>query len=99
MADQPRAVTRPWRRFAGLSVRALLILVFVLALGLGWIANRARIQREAVAAIERAGGKAWYNWEWQDDAPVPDARPRWPSWLVEAIGVDSFSDVVSVNLP
>ena len=55
------------------------------ALGLAWLANRARIQREAVAAIERTGGKAWYDWEWQNDAPVPDASTGWPAWLVEAI--------------
>ena len=54
-------------RYLRLSVRAMIGLILLLALGFGWIANRAGVQREAVAAIERAGGKVWYQWEWLDD--------------------------------
>jgi internalin A len=37
-------------------VRGLILLVLVVGVWLGWIIRSARIQREAVAAIQRAGG-------------------------------------------
>ena len=33
---------------------------------LGWIVHRAKIQRDAVAAIQRAGGSAFYEWDFRD---------------------------------
>ncbi len=39
-----------------LSVRALMVLVLVCGGWLGWVVHRARVQKDAVAAIERAGG-------------------------------------------
>jgi hypothetical protein len=34
-----------------LSVRALMVLILITASGLGWVAYRARLQRQAVVAI------------------------------------------------
>jgi hypothetical protein len=31
---------------------------------LGWVIHRAAVQRDAVAAIERARGTVMYDWEW-----------------------------------
>ncbi len=64
----------------------------------------ARIQREAVAAIERAGGCVRYNWEYVVwDASYPNARyeqlheKSWaPAWLVNVVGVDFFGHVTEV---
>ena len=39
------------------SVRALMALVLALGVGLGWFVHRAQVQRDAVAAILRAGGR------------------------------------------
>jgi hypothetical protein len=47
------AVARPWRKYMRISVRGLVVAVLVLGGGFGWVVNRARVQREAVAAIER----------------------------------------------
>ena len=47
------------------SVQFAGLMVFVLLIGgtLGWIAYRARVQRDVVAAIEQADGSVWYEWE------------------------------------
>ena len=85
------------RKYLRLSVRAMIALILLLALGFGWIANRAGVQREAVAAIERAGGKVWYQWEWLNDDAI-EGKPNWPQWLVNVIGIDYFGYVVSVSV-
>jgi hypothetical protein len=93
---------RPWWRRLDfrLSVRALIVLVLVIGGGLGWIVHRARTQRLAVAAIERAGGRVGYYWKWYDpttNPPTSLAKP-WPKWLVDAVGIDYLADVVGVQL-
>ena len=55
--DRPNR--NPPRRLLRLSVRALMVVVLVLAVVLGWFVHRAQVQREAVAAIEKAGGKVY----------------------------------------
>ncbi len=87
---------RPWRRRIRLSVRGLIVLVLVVGAGLGWIVRAARIQREAVAAIEQAGGSVQYD----RDLKTGLARsPQGPQWLVDRVGVDYFANVVVVRLP
>src|ERR1700733_11308113 len=77
------------RKRWGLSLRVLMVLVLLLGGGMGWYAYRARVQREAVAAIEAAGGKVYYDWEWNgDQAAPPTAKPKWPKWLGDRVGVD-----------
>jgi hypothetical protein len=74
--------------------------------GLGWVVNRANVQRDAVAAIEQAGGKVAYEWELtpisfiygRSFQPNPAGAPRWPRWLVEWLGPDYFGDVKKVVL-
>ncbi len=51
-----KAVSRPWQRYLRLSVRSLIVVVVLIGATLGWIARSARLQREAVAAILKAGG-------------------------------------------
>jgi hypothetical protein len=92
-AKTPRRRIRP-----RLSIRALIVLVLAIGVGLGWIVHRARVQRLAVAAIEQAGGKVEYDWQWTDHTtspPTPPLKP-WPKWLVDAVGVDYLADVASV---
>jgi internalin A len=94
----PPATILPKRRKRfGLSLRVLMVLVLLLGGGMGWYAYRARVQREAVAAIEAAGGKVYYDWEWNDDRPaLPTAKPKWPKWLVDRAGPDYLGNVVAV---
>jgi hypothetical protein len=81
------------------GLRALLVLIVVIGGWLGWIAHSARVQREAVAAIEKAGGWSAYDWEWRDGSRIPNGKPWGPKWLVDFIGVDHFGSVVAVGLP
>jgi hypothetical protein len=59
-------VSRPRRRFLRLSVRGMMVLVLVIGIGSGWLARgirSAQIQRDAVVAIQKAGGFVLYDWE------------------------------------
>jgi internalin A len=94
MPDQP--LWRSWFRRPRLSVRASMVLVLLLGGGIGWVVRSARIQRGAVAAIQRAGGRVWYSWEFKDGKPISNSRPWWPRWLVDRVGVDYFGRVVMV---
>jgi hypothetical protein len=42
-------------------VRRLIVVVLVIGVGLGWIVRSAHIQRDAVAAIKKAGGRTFYD--------------------------------------
>jgi hypothetical protein len=75
-----------------------MVAVLILGGGLGWIIHHARVQQEAVAAIERAGGSVLYNWQYKNGSPFPSGKPRWPKWLVDRIGVNCFGNVVFVFL-
>ena len=96
MSDQP--VRRPWWQRFRFSLRGLMIAIGILGVGAGWLVHRAHVQRDAVAAIERAGGKVMYDWQWRNARKLPDGRIRWPNWLVDRIVVDFFADVTYVNL-
>jgi hypothetical protein len=88
MTDQANPASRPWRRFLRFSVRGMIVLVLVIAGWLGWLVRSARIQREAVAAIERFGGRVSYDWEWNNETSIPGRKPWAPIWLMDLIGVD-----------
>ncbi len=38
--------SRPWRSYVRFSLRGLIVLVLVIAAGMGWIVRQARLQRE-----------------------------------------------------
>src|SRR5262245_49108922 len=86
------------RRRLRLSLRGMILLVLVLGLWLGWHARRARLQREAVAAVREYGGFVRYDWEFLNGRPATAAAPRAPGWLRRAIGDAYFQEVVEVNL-
>ena len=65
---------------------------------LGWIVSRAKVQRDAVAAIERAGGSVKYEWEWKDGRFNPSGKPWWPKWLMDHIGPDYFAHIAEAEL-
>lgn len=90
------------RRWLRISIRGLLVLVLIVGGWLGWAVRRARIQREAVAAIRRAGGGITYRSQYLGGnayGHVYDhgAKPWWcPRWLVDRVGIDYFDSVVQV---
>jgi internalin A len=91
------AETKPSRRLLRLSLRGLMLLVLVLAVVLGWVVRRARVQREAVAALRNSGWKVLYDWErTPGGGQNPNGQPRGPKWLVDRLGVDYLNEVVIV---
>ena len=98
MTDQTRLCSRTWWSYLRFSVRALIILVLLAGVWLGWLVRSAHTQREAVAAIQRAGGYFEYQWGFRDGVLVRNERPWWPKWFVDRMGVDYFGNVVAVNL-
>jgi hypothetical protein len=98
MADQARPVSGR-RRYLRFSVRGLLILVLLIGGWLGWLAQTARTQREAVAAILNANGAIRYDWQGASFASVEPAQPMATSWLARTIGQDYLHSVVLVALP
>jgi hypothetical protein len=99
MASQPDPAPHPWRRLLRFSVRGLIVFVVVVGAGLGWIVRQAQIQRDAVAAITRAGGWAAYDWQWRGGKMISEGTPWAPGWLVDLIGVDYFDHVTAVGFP
>jgi len=92
MTGRPiRRSRRSYRRF---SVRGLIVLVLAIGGWLGWIVRSARVQREAVAAIQRAGGWVWYDWQYDHGRFIPAGKPWAPGWLVDRLGDDYFGHVV-----
>jgi hypothetical protein len=74
----PRFTLVAWRRptdTAGgdtcASACALIILILVIGVWLGWLARAAHVQRDAVAAIEQTGAVVRYDWQFQNGIPDP----------------------------
>jgi internalin A len=87
------------RRRIGLSLRVLMVVVLLLGGGFGWLAYRARVQRQAVAAIEAAGGTVFYDWDYADEAPIlPGKKRPWPNWLIKLVGPDYLGNVTFVHV-
>jgi hypothetical protein len=97
------APAKPVRRRWGLrfSLRTFLGLVTIFCIVLAWRLHRAKVQREAVKAIQDAGGWVHYDYQVGDARAVtndPQARPWEPRWLLDMVGIDFFHDVTEVNM-
>jgi Leucine Rich repeat len=102
MTDQPSPRTR-WRLpRARVSVRALMGVVLVLAVGLGFYVRSVHVQQDAVAAIKRAGGSVQYDRRWGDHDPdiYPHLGGKWraPMWLARLVPVDYVANIAGVHL-
>ncbi len=65
MDSPPKPTSRHWWNYVRLSVRGLIVLVLLIGAWLGWVVRSARIQRQSVAAIQAAGGRVMYDWQWK----------------------------------
>jgi len=95
---KPKPLSRPWWNYLRFSIRGLIVLVLLIGLGLGWMVRSAHTQRDAVAAIRKAGGVVKYDWEWSNGYDISGGKPWAPQWLLDLIGVDFFGHVTSVWL-
>jgi hypothetical protein len=82
-----------------MSVRALMLVVLVVGGGLGWLTHRARVQREAVAAIEAAGGSVIYDWQWDSATSWLKLGSPTPGWLRRHLGPGFFEHITCVSVP
>ncbi len=79
-----------------------MIFVTLFAIACSWFAvkmQQARRQREAVEAIQKLGGAAYYDYQFVEwDVPLRTTEPPEPAWLRKLVGDDFFADVVAVLL-
>src|SRR5262245_59970987 len=87
--------TRRRRKPLRLTVGALMILVLAIGGPMGWVA-RTRVQREAVAAVLKAGGYVGYNGQRPGTEHVAAAPGPGPRWLRNLLGIDAFDTVTFV---
>jgi hypothetical protein len=90
----------PWSRRIRFRLQSLMIAIGVVCIVLGWVIQRAHVQRDSVWAIQRAGGRVMYAWEWRWSKlwPVATKAAGWPHWLTDHIGIDYLSNVTYVEI-
>jgi internalin A len=98
MSEITRDSHRPRLRLR-VRLRELIALVLIVGGWLGWIVHRARIQREAIVAIEKAHGQIVYNWQLSKGAVVQGAKPPKPGWLGTWLGREYFERPIRVSFP
>ena len=79
-----------------ISLRVMILLVVASAGWLGWVTNRAKVQRKTAAEIGKYNGYVRYDYEMVDGDVIPDAEPRAPAWLRRIVGDENFRRVVLV---
>jgi hypothetical protein len=86
-----------WYR-ARISVRAVMVVVVVIAVGLGWHIHQVRKQRLAVQAILARGGIVEYDYRYDSvrGRRLPNGEPWCPVWIRNAIGDDNYFHSVAV---
>ncbi len=102
VSGKPAKVVELLRRRLRLSLGAMMIVVLGIGCVLGWVALRAHVQRDAVAAIttprRNTRGSVYYDWQFVAGKYDEDARPRGPKWLRDFLGPDVFDTVVIVTI-
>lgn len=90
----PAAAPRrsPWRRLFQYRLRTILILTTVIAISLGWWSYLAKQQRDAVAALTKAGVMTGYDYmlPWNNNV-------EWPSWVMNEKCRDYFANILFVR--
>ena len=90
----PRQTRR--RRFT-VSLRVLMLLVLIAAIGLGWRVTAPYTAR-AVARIKKAGGDIYYDYEFDQAYHYKQNASPWaPPWLRRAVGDEYFQEVAEVH--
>ena len=81
------------RRVRRVSLRIVLGLVAIIAVGMGWFVHRVRVQQEGIELIRQHRGMYYYDFE-HEGATSPNVPHSWvPDWLIKNLGVDYFHHV------
>ena len=75
-------------------MRATIVAVLIVGGLLGWFLRSVRLQREAVEAIQRAGGWVAYDWPWADHGAYLGKITEPPWWAPIAQDVEPTLKVV-----
>jgi hypothetical protein len=98
-ADPPKRKRR-WFQF---SLRTLLLFTLICAVAASWVAHRMdkkRAEREAIAAIRKAGGLVYHDCEEvhkDTSGKMVASGTRGPEWLQKLVGDDFFTDPLLVS--
>jgi internalin A len=65
---------------------------------LDWLAHRAHLRRDAVAALKPANGTIMYDWQFKDGRLIRNGKPWEPKWLLDILGIDFFHDATMIAL-
>jgi Leucine-rich repeat (LRR) protein len=87
VSGKPSTVVELLRKRLRLSLGAMMIVIVGIGSVLGWVANRAHLQRDAVAAIttprRNTRGSVYYDWQF---VAGQGAKSPGPKWMSEALG-------------
>lgn len=82
-----------WRPRLRFSLRALMLVMTVVCIFLGYHVQRARDQRNVVATLEAAGARVSYDWQ----SPASNLHaPPGPAWLRAWVGNEYFQEIDGV---
>lgn len=99
MNGRSNAVPPRLRRFLQFNLAAMLLATTVFGVWLGIAVNRARRQREAIAAIERLGGAVLYDYQFDaSHTQIPSARLNVPTWFRGNLGEEFYRTPVNIYL-
>jgi hypothetical protein len=94
---------RPKRRRLRYSLRTFVVVVALVAVGMGIWGRRARHQQRAVESLTALGARVIYEHQWPSWAGLPggvgveQAKPPGPEWLRKWLGDEYFVKVVSID--
>jgi hypothetical protein len=94
-----QCISGSWRAWLRFKLGTSIFLIVLLCCALSMIAKRAREQRASVRAIERAGGRVFYDFEFtaRSSTGVPTGEPWAPKPLLDLLGLDYFGHIVIVE--
>ncbi|WP_406694523.1 hypothetical protein V5E97_25965 [Singulisphaera sp. Ch08] len=102
VSGKPSKAVELLRKRLRMSLGAMMIVIFGIGGVLGWVAHRAHVQRDAVAAIttprRSTRGKVYYDWQFVAGKFDEESKPRGSRWLRDALGPDVFDTVVIVTI-
>ena len=86
-----------WRRLFQFRLRTLLIVTTIVAVWLAWWSHTARRQRDAVAALRKAGGGIIETFNLPLTGGMNEP-PQWPTWFLDHGGRDYFATLEVLQL-